>query len=127
VRSHQQNNCMLRCTHVFTIRSACRWKLKPVAQCYITLKCCVGRCIPFVSNIKKNNREYKSTAVTDTVYNIMLIVRLHLEISTTQCVIRMAQSRLTWVIFLVEANILVFNSTQTECGAFLASYQVGTC
>jgi hypothetical protein len=70
---------------------------------------------------------YKKTVVTNTVHNIMLIVSLHLETSTTQCVIWMAQSWLTWVIFLEETKIMVFNSIQTESGAFLASYPVGTC
>jgi len=50
---------------------------------YGNLKCCVGQCISFVSNKKKQNRMYQNIIVTDTVCQIMLLVCLQLEISTT--------------------------------------------
>jgi len=69
---------------------------------------------------------YQNKIVTDTVCHIMLLVSLHLEISTTQCLIWTAKGQVTWVMFLVGAEILLFSSTQTKGGAFLASYPVGT-
>jgi len=39
----------------------------------------------------------------------------------------MAKGQVTWVMFLAGAELLLFTSTQNDCGVFLASYPVGTC
>ena len=35
-------------------------EIKHVAECYVTFKCCVGRCVSFVRDIEKHNGMYRN-------------------------------------------------------------------
>ena len=53
-------SCVLTCESLFLacMTDNCSYELKLVAQCYVTLKCCVGQHISFACDIGKHNGIY---------------------------------------------------------------------